>query len=43
MTSSLDTLIFTAICLLLGTENTDFIFYETDPYWWALRLWTRRN
>ncbi|MBA7638323.1 hypothetical protein ES703_45977 [subsurface metagenome] len=43
MNSSLDNLIFTAMCLLLGTEDTDFIFYETDLDWWQLRLWTRRN
>ena len=40
---TLNDLLFTAMCLLLGKEDADFTFYETDPYWWALRLWTRRN
>ncbi|MBA7643838.1 hypothetical protein ES703_51572 [subsurface metagenome] len=40
---TLEDLLFTAMCMLLGTEDTDFIYYETYPYWWAARLWTRRN
>ncbi|MBA7532624.1 hypothetical protein ES705_24850 [subsurface metagenome] len=43
MTYTLQDLIFSAICMLLGTEHIDFIFYETDLDWWQLRLWTRRN
>ena len=43
MTYTPQDLIFTAMCMLLGTENIDFSFYEGDPYWWALRLWIRRN
>ena len=40
---SLNDLIFTGVIMLLGSEGKDWIYYETDPDWWALRLWTRRN
>lgn len=40
---SLEGLLFTTMCLLLGEEGTDFSYYETDLDWWTLRLWTRRN
>ena len=36
-------LVFTALTMLLGKEGVDFSYYETDPDWWTLRLWTRRN
>ena len=36
-------LIFTGLMMLLGREGRDWIYYETDPDWWSLRLWTRRN
>lgn len=40
---SLNDLIFTGVIMLLGKEGEDWIYYETDPDWWTLRLWTRRN
>lgn len=36
-------LTLTALCMLLGKEAVDFYYYENDPEWWALRLYTRRN
>ena len=30
-------------CMLIGDEGVDWDYYETDPDWWALRLFTRRN
>jgi len=41
--TSLTDLIFITVTMLIGEEGVDFIFYETCPYWWAVRLWTRRN
>ncbi len=35
-------LMLTAMIMLLG-ETGDWEYYETDPNWWALRVWTRRN
>lgn len=40
---TLQELIFTAITMLIGKEGEDFAYYEQDPNWWALRLYTRRN
>ncbi|GAJ04480.1 unnamed protein product [marine sediment metagenome] len=31
------------LCVLLDRERECWADYETDPGWWALRLWTRRN
>ena len=36
-------LIFTGVIMLLGKEDEDWIYYETDLDWWGVRLWTRRN
>lgn len=33
----------TALTMLLGEEGEFWSYYETDPNWWALRLWTRLN
>ena len=43
MGMKVEELIFTALGMLLGIQGKDWIYYETDPYWWAIRLWTRRN
>ncbi len=32
-----------AINVLLGYEDIDYWFQESDPGWWAIYLWTRRN
>lgn len=29
--------------LLVGQEDTDWEAPETNPNWWTIRLWTRRN
>jgi hypothetical protein len=31
------------IIVLLGQENRDWEYYETDPDWWTCRLWLSRN
>ncbi len=36
-------LIFTLLLMLLGDEGKDFCYYETNPDWWVLRLYMRRN
>jgi len=36
-------LIVAALALLFGEEGIDWVYYESDPNWWAVRLWTRRN
>ena len=36
-------LTFTLVIMLTGVEGKDFCYYETDPEWWRLRLWIRRN
>ena len=36
-------LIFMALCMLQGEQGKDWVYYETDLDWWAIRLWTRRN
>lgn len=40
---TLDDLVFTLIEMLLGKEGEYWSYYETDPEWWTLRLYTRRN
>lgn len=35
--------LFHGLCMLIGQEGRDWDFYETDPGWWTLWLWTRRN
>ncbi|MBA7641847.1 hypothetical protein ES703_49532 [subsurface metagenome] len=32
-----------ALEFLIGDEDTYWCYFETDPDWWQLRLWTRRN
>ena len=32
-----------SLCMLIGTEGSDWCYEETDPGWWALRLYLRRN
>jgi len=34
---------FTGICCLLGEEDTDYWLPETDPIWWEVYLWIKRN
>jgi len=34
---------FYGLVVLLGQENRDWEYYETDPDWWAIRLRYRRN
>lgn len=36
-------LVLTAMTMLLGEEGRDWCYYETDPNWWGIRLWLRRN
>ena len=36
-------LILTAFNMLLGEEGKDYCLPETDPDWWAIRLWISRN
>lgn len=31
------------LLVLFGLERKQWAFYEADPNWWKLRLWTRRN
>lgn len=40
---NLEDLIFTALTMLMGREGKDFCYYETDPDWWTIRLYSRRN
>jgi len=40
---SLEDLIFTALCMLIGEEGIEFCYYEQDEDWWELRLLTRIN
>ncbi|MBA7586217.1 hypothetical protein ES708_28213 [subsurface metagenome] len=35
--------LFEGICILLDREGKYWVYYETDPDWWALRLWIRKN
>lgn len=41
--TTIEDLIFITVPMLLGKEGVDFSYYETDPDWWELRLYTRRN
>lgn len=43
MRETLQNVIALGIILLLGSRGRDWEYYETDPEWWAIRLWTRRN
>jgi len=43
MKETLKAVIALGIILLLGSQGTDWEFYEADPNWWKLRLYTRRN
>ncbi len=36
-------LICYGILVLFGEEGKHWDHYETDPDWWGVRLWTRRN
>lgn len=36
-------LTFTLLLMLLGVEGKDWAYYEHDPNWWELRLYTRIN
>ncbi|MBA7554620.1 hypothetical protein ES705_47247 [subsurface metagenome] len=38
----IDLVAFGILCLL-GEQGRYWDYYETDPEWWQLRLWTRRN
>lgn len=40
---NLEELIFTLLEMLLGAEGEYWCYYEQDPGWWDLRLYTRRN
>ena len=40
---TVDELVFTLIEMLLGAEGEYWSYYETDPQWWELRLYTRKN
>lgn len=40
---TLRTLLFTGLIMLIGKEGQDWSYYENDPDWWALRLYTRIN
>lgn len=41
--TTIEELIFITVAMILGKEGVDFCYYETDPQWWELRLYTRRN
>ncbi|MBA7535573.1 hypothetical protein ES705_27831 [subsurface metagenome] len=43
MKNTLNNLIALGIIFLLGTEGRDWAYFETDPEWWALKLYLRRN
>lgn len=43
MEPTLTDLIALAIIFLLGEQGDLWDYYETDPLWWQLRLYTRRN
>lgn len=43
MESSIPDDIWYGLICLLGTFDKDWAFYETDPDWWTLHLWTKRN
>lgn len=43
MKETLTNVISLGIVLLLGSEGVEWEYYETDPDWWTLRLWLRRN
>ncbi|MBA7588154.1 hypothetical protein ES708_30204 [subsurface metagenome] len=43
MEQTLADLISLGIICLIGEEDRDWEYYETDPDWWTLRLWLRRN
>lgn len=36
-------LYLTALAMLTGVEGEEWAYYETDPTWWAVRLYTRIN
>ncbi|MBA7681215.1 hypothetical protein ES703_89552 [subsurface metagenome] len=36
-----DTLL--ALTVLIGNEDEDFWLTETDPLWWEIYLWIKRN
>jgi len=38
-----DELTFTLLIMLKGVEGKDWVYYENDPNWWELRLYTRIN
>ncbi len=40
---TLEELIWTAWTMLKGKEDVDYAYFETDEYWWTLRLWISRN
>lgn len=40
---TLDELIVTLMEMLHGEEGYYWSYYETNPQWWELRLYTRRN
>jgi hypothetical protein len=40
---TIEDLILLTISMLIGKEGTDYSYYETDPEWWTVRLFTRRN
>ena len=35
--------ILLGMIVLLGVEDKEWEYFETDPAWWTVRLWTRRN
>ncbi|MCK4722499.1 MAG: hypothetical protein KAT75_04305 [Dehalococcoidia bacterium] len=35
--------ILLGLIVLIGEEDRDWEYIETDPAWWTVRLWTRRN
>lgn len=38
----IDSIWFGLICLF-GEEDRHWEYYETDPDWWAVRLWISKN
>ena len=34
---------FIGFCCLIGEENRDYWLMETDPNWWTIYLWIKRN
>ena len=33
----------TLLAMLIGVEGKDWVYYENDPIWWEIRLYTRIN